>query len=120
MADMCSYVYRDYDDFDEGAAKKNLRPVAAEPMRKIREALSAITDWSEASINAAIEETAAALDVKMGKVAQPLRVAVVGRAASPGIDITLKLAGKEACLRRIERALEYISSREAEQQKAEQ
>ena len=47
----------------------------------------------------------------MGKVAQPLRVAVVGRAASPGIDVTLKLIGKEACLRRIDKALEYISNR---------
>lgn len=120
MADTCSYVYRDYDEFDEGAAKKNLRPVAAEPMKKIRQALSVIVDWNEASINAAIEETAEALGVKMGKIAQPLRVAVVGRAASPGIDITLKLAGKEACLRRIDRALEYISAREIEQQKAEQ
>jgi glutamyl-tRNA synthetase len=48
----------------------------------------------------------------MGKVAQPLRVAVVGRAASPGIDVTLFLVGKEACLRRIDKALEYISKRE--------
>ncbi len=49
----------------------------------------------------------------MGKVAQPLRVAVVGRAASPGIDDTPYLVGKEACLRRIDRALEYIAKREA-------
>jgi glutamyl-tRNA synthetase len=50
----------------------------------------------------------------MGKVAQPLRVAVVGRAASPGIDITLYLVGREACLRRIDKALEYIRQRAAE------
>ena len=50
----------------------------------------------------------------MGKIAQPLRVAVVGRAASPGIDITLKLAGKKACLRRIDKALAYIEARAAE------
>jgi glutamyl-tRNA synthetase len=49
----------------------------------------------------------------MGKVAQPLRVAVVGRAASPGIDITLKLVGKDATLRRIDKALAYIAEREA-------
>jgi glutamyl-tRNA synthetase len=44
----------------------------------------------------------------MGKVAQPLRVAVVGRAASPGIDVTLKLVGREASLRRIDKAMAYI------------
>jgi len=48
----------------------------------------------------------------MGKVAQPLRVAVVGRAASPGIDVTLELVGKEACLRRIDMALAFITNRE--------
>jgi len=46
--------------------------------------------------------------LNLGKVAQPLRVAVVGRAASPGIDITLSLVGKEATLRRLDRALAYI------------
>ena len=42
---------------------------------------------------------------------EPLRVAVVGRAASPGIDITLQLVGREACLRRIDRAIDYIRQR---------
>ncbi|MCP4454175.1 MAG: glutamate--tRNA ligase, partial [Planctomycetes bacterium] len=58
------------------------------------------------------EQVSAALELKMGKVAQPLRVAVVGRAASPGIDDTLYLVGKEASVRRIQRALEFISQRE--------
>jgi glutamyl-tRNA synthetase len=52
---------------------------------------------------------AAELGLGLGKVAQPLRVAVVGRAASPGIDITLHLVGREACLRRIDRALNHIA-----------
>ena len=50
----------------------------------------------------------------VGKVAQPLRVAVVGRAASPSIDVTLHLVGREACLRRIDRAVEFIRSREGQ------
>jgi glutamyl-tRNA synthetase len=39
---------------------------------------------------------------------------VVGRAASPGIDVTLQLVGKEATLRRIDKALAFISAREAQ------
>jgi glutamyl-tRNA synthetase len=50
----------------------------------------------------------------MGKVAQPLRVAITGRAASPGIDVTLHLVGKDATLQRITRALTFITDREAE------
>jgi len=56
-------------------------------------------------------DVAESLSLKMGKVAQPLRVAVVGRAASPGIDVTLQLVGREACLRRIDMALAYINKR---------
>jgi len=61
-----------------------------------------------------VKDVAESLDLKMGKVAQPLRVAVVGRAASPGIDVTLHLVGREACLRRIDRALDYIEKRTEE------
>ena len=60
-------------------------------------------------------DVSAALSLNMGKVAQPLRVAVAGRAASPGIDVTLELVGREACLRRIDKALAYINHRVEEQ-----
>jgi glutamyl-tRNA synthetase len=50
----------------------------------------------------------------MGKVAQPLRVAVVGRAASPGIDVTLFLVGREATLRRMDKAIEFVRQRAAQ------
>jgi glutamyl-tRNA synthetase len=59
-----------------------------------------------------VSDVSEQLELNMGKVAQPLRVAVAGRAASPGIDDTLFLAGREATLRRIDRALEFIRQRE--------
>ena len=71
-----------------------------------------MVNWDEATLHQCVEEVSASLELKMGKVAQPLRVAVVGRAASPGIDVTLALIGKDACLRRIDLALEYIRKRE--------
>ena len=51
------------------------------------------------------------LGIKMGAVAQPLRVALVGRAASPGIGTTLLLVDKRRTLARIQRALEYVADR---------
>lgn len=111
MAEISEFIYRDFDEYDEKAAKKNLRPVAKEPLEKMKEALAALDEWTEEALHKTVETVSEALGVKMGKVAQPLRVAVVGRAASPGIDVTLKLIGKEACLRRIDKALEYISNR---------
>ena len=113
MAEMSAFCYQDYEAFEEKAAKKHLRGVAREPLERMREALSELEDWQEEALHGVVEQVSEALELKMGKVAQPLRVAVVGRAASPGIDTTLYLVGKEACLRRIDKALEYITQREA-------
>jgi len=113
MAQISEFIYRDFEHYDEAAAKKHLRPVAVKPLRKVRELLSAMPEWTPEHLHRAVDEAAAALEIKMGKVAQPLRVAVCGRAASPGIDVTLYLVGRDACLRRIDRALDFIEQREA-------
>jgi glutamyl-tRNA synthetase len=51
----------------------------------------------------------------MGKIAQPLRVALTGTAVSPSIDKTLWLTGRDRSLARIARALEYVLIRAASQ-----
>jgi glutamyl-tRNA synthetase len=111
MAEISAFFYRDYEDFDENAAQKHLKMTAREPLGQVRDRLAVLDDWEEEKLHQVVIDVAESLNLNMGKVAQPLRVAVVGRAASPGIDVTLQLVGKEACLRRIDRALEYISTR---------
>ena len=111
MARISAFFYRDFEAYDEPAARKHLRPVAREPLLRMRAALESLGEWTPEALHQAVVEVAGALDMKMGKVAQPLRVAVVGRAASPGIDVTLHLVGREACMRRIDRALEFIQKR---------
>jgi glutamyl-tRNA synthetase len=111
MAEISAFIYKDFDDYDEKSARKHLRPVVLEPLEKLREALATLDDWNPEAIHRTVTEVAESMDLKLGKVAQPLRVAVVGRAASPGIDITLQLVGREACLRRIDRAIDYIRQR---------
>ncbi len=112
MAEISAFFYQDFKEYDEAAAKKHLRPVARQPLERMQAMLSELSDWTAGALHAAVERVATELEPNMGKVAQPLRVAVCGRAASPGIDVTLWLTGKEAVLRRIERALEYIRKRE--------
>jgi glutamyl-tRNA synthetase len=114
LAEISAFCYRDFDDYDPDAAKKHLRPAAREPLARVRADLEmlALEDWTPETLHRAVERVAEDLGEKLGKVAQPLRVAIVGRAASPGIDVTLELVGKEATLRRIDRALAFIAARE--------
>jgi glutamyl-tRNA synthetase len=111
MAEISAFFYRDYEEFDDKAAKKNLNAAAREPLEQVRDKLASLDDWEAGKLHQLVIDVAELLDLKLGKVAQPLRVAVVGRAASPGIDVTLQLVGREACLRRIDKALVYINKR---------
>ncbi|MCP5142944.1 MAG: glutamate--tRNA ligase [Gammaproteobacteria bacterium] len=113
MAEISEFIYRDFDEFEEAAARKHLRPVAAEPLKAVRDRLAALDEWSPEPLHAMIQTLAEEMELNMGKIAQPLRVAVVGRAASPGIDVTLHLVGKDATLRRIDKALAFIEARAA-------
>ena len=111
MAAQSAFYFVEPDGYDEGAAQKHLRPVAAAPLAKLLDALTELDVWQRQYLERAVNETIEALDIKLGKVAQPLRVALSGRAATPSIDITLELVGKERTLARIKRALRFIENR---------
>jgi len=113
MAEGSRIYYEDFDAFDPGAAKKHLRPVAEAPLRAIRDALADLATWEPEALDAAVRLTAEELEVGMGKIAQPLRVALTGNSMSPSIDLTLWLVGRERSLDRITRALEYVEIRAA-------
>ncbi|EMH9470499.1 TPA: glutamate--tRNA ligase [Proteus mirabilis] len=112
MAESCHYFYVDFDSFEETAAKKHLRPVARQPLEVVRDKLSAITDWTAENVHKAIQETAEELEVGMGKVGMPLRVAVTGAGQSPALDVTVHAIGKSRSIARINKALDFITDRE--------
>ena len=111
LVDKSLYFYFDFDRYDEGAAKKHLRPVAAKLMSDIRERFEALEPWQAPLIHHALQACVEANDSKLGKIAQPLRVAVSGTAATPPIDVTLELVGKDKTLERIDAALGFIATR---------
>jgi glutamyl-tRNA synthetase len=115
MAEISAFFYRDFDDYEPKAAKKHLKAAALDPLQQVRDRLAALDDWAGEKLHQVVTDVSEALSLNMGKVAQPLRVAIAGRAASPGIDVTLELVGREACLRRIDKALAYINHRVDEQ-----
>lgn len=111
LAEMSQFYYRDFEEFDEKMAKKQLRPVAAEVLQAAQSALKALDNWNIEAIHDVIHGVAEQLEIKMGKVGTPLRVAVTGGAPSPSLDLTIYLIGQEASDRRINKALEYIAQR---------
>ncbi|MFC4654804.1 MULTISPECIES: glutamate--tRNA ligase [Rheinheimera] len=114
MVEVSRYFYEDFAEFDEAAAKKHLRPVAAEPLAAVKSKLAELTEWTAEAVHGAINAAAESLGLGMGKVGMPLRVAVTGGGNSPSLDLTLTLIGKARCLSRIEMALGYIQNRAAD------
>jgi len=114
LADICRFFYQDFDAYDEKVANKQLKAAASEPLQLIRDRLAQLGDWQQEAIHAVIHDAAEELDLKMGKVGMPLRVAVTGGAPSPSLDLTVYLIGRERCLKRIDMALDYIRQRAAQ------
>jgi glutamyl-tRNA synthetase len=108
MVEKSTFAFRDFDHYEETAAKKHLKAVALEPLRIVRESLESVSEWTPEAIHQAVLAAAESADVKLGKLAQPLRVAVTGTATSPSIDQTLWLVGKSRTLARIDAAIAHI------------
>jgi len=113
MADKSEYFFSDFEDYDTKAAQKHLRPVVRDMLADVRSRLSVVEPWRAELIHAQVIATVEDYDAKLGKLAQPLRVAVSGTAATPPIDETLLLVGKARTLERIDRALVFIDRRTA-------
>lgn len=109
MADNSVFFYREFDDYEPKAARKNLTADIAGPLGVLRDRLADI-EWSREAIHDAVSQVAEQHELKLGKLAQPLRVAVSGGGVSPPIDITVFLLGRKITLERLERALQAIAS----------
>ncbi|MEK7712163.1 MAG: glutamate--tRNA ligase [Pseudomonadota bacterium] len=108
MAAASAFFYKDVAVYEPKDAAAHLKPDVLEPLTELRKWLVGLPQWSAETIHAAVNGLAEARGLKLGKIAQPLRVAVTGRAVSPPIDITLALLGREQTLKRLDRVLEHI------------
>ncbi|MBA2649188.1 MAG: glutamate--tRNA ligase [Legionella sp.] len=111
MCQMSLYFYKDTIEYEDGAVKKHLRPVILEPLNALNDRLKTVNSWDAQSLQTCINDICAQFDINMGKLAQPVRVAVTGTSMSPSIDVTLTLIGKERVLNRLKAALEKIKCR---------
>jgi len=106
MAEKARVWYAPLEAYDEQAVAKHLKtPTARVALEAAHAQFAALADWKVEGIHGAIEAAAASIGEGMGKVAQPLRVALTGTQVSPSIDQTVFLAGRDEALRRIEAAM---------------
>jgi len=108
MAEGSRFFFEETKDYEPQAAAKNLTAEALPGLEALRAKLASLPEWSAIALHDALNATAEGLGLKLGKLAQPLRVAVSGGGVSPPIDATLALLGKEKSLARLDRALEHI------------
>ncbi|WP_146454414.1 glutamate--tRNA ligase [Vibrio splendidus] len=114
LAEQSRYFYEDFSEFEAGAAKKHLRGVAKGPLELALAKVEALEDFTTANIkDGVITAVCEELEIGMGKIGMPLRVAVTGGGQSPSVDAVMELVGKERVIARIKMALEFIAEREA-------
>ncbi len=110
MAENSAFFYQEISAYDEKAARKHLVAETEPLLNELKAAFGKLPEWSAERLHAVIQSTAEKHGLKLGKVAQPLRVACSGGTVSPPIDITLELLGREKVLKRLEDAIEFIRS----------
>jgi len=110
LTDSILYCFQEFDDYEPKAARKALKPESMEALQQLYNYLGELESWDTQSIHGVIEKITGELGVGMGKVGQPLRVAVTGGSFSPPIDQTVELLGRERSISRIKRAIDYIST----------
>jgi glutamyl-tRNA synthetase len=106
LVEFASFYLNDEIAIDPKAAAKFLKPEIAEPMNAVADELDAlIDDFSEASIQAAFERVLARFDLKLGQLAQPVRVALTGGTVSPGIYEVIVVLGRARTVARLRIAI---------------
>ena len=104
MAANSVFFFRAPAAYDEKAVRKHITPEVLALLSEVIGALGAQEPFSAPAIHALISETAAAKGVALGKLAQPLRLAVCGGTVSPPIDATLEILGRAETLARLRTA----------------
>lgn len=102
LVDSARFIFAERPLELEPKAAAVLTPDTRQLIEKLRAALESVTPWTAASIEAAMRDFAEQNNLKLGAIAQPLRVALTGRTTSPGIFDVLAVLGRQTCLERLQ------------------
>jgi glutamyl-tRNA synthetase len=111
MAAAARFYFLDPRPYEEKAATKFLTLAAVPMLKEIGARLADLPDPSEEAVNRLFTDLAQTTGQKMANLAQPVRVALTGKTASPGLYEIIHILGREEALRRIQRAVEFAEGR---------
>jgi glutamyl-tRNA synthetase len=104
MAEKSRYFYEN-PEYDSAAVIQHLTPAVPPVLIAVKEEIISLSEWNKEILHQLIVNIAEKLGLKLGKIAQPIRVAVTGNTISPSIDLTLFLLGRERTVERLNAAL---------------
>ena len=110
MAQSALFFYLEEITFEEKAARKFLKPAALAPLALLAEKLKALESYTQENLEDVFRDVMEQTGLKLGKIAQPVRVALTGKTASPGIFEIIAILEPKRVIPRLEKAIRYIES----------
>ena len=114
LVEASRYFFADFADYEEAGVRKHFdRDDAIPILEAVAETLSRVEPWTQAAIEHALRGLAERMGVGTGRIFHPTRLAVSGRTVGPGVFDVICWVGRDRCLARIHRAIEWIRQRRA-------
>jgi glutamyl-tRNA synthetase len=110
MAQAASFFYLEEVTFEEKAARKFLEPAALAPLALLTKKLKVLASYTQENLEDVFKDVMEQTGLKLGKIAQPVRVALTGKTASPGIFEIIAILEPERVIPRLEKAIRYIEA----------
>ncbi len=111
LAENGRFYFQDQVTYDEKADAKFLRPNVLVLLDDLYERLEKLSEFKQSDLEKTFLEFLEEKQINLGKIAQPIRVALTGRTVSPGIFDVMDVLGKQAVLKRLEKAIVHIRSK---------
>ncbi|MFH1992607.1 MAG: glutamate--tRNA ligase, partial [Pseudomonadota bacterium] len=115
MADDAFFYFSDDIQYEEKAAQKFLKPPALEGLNLLIDRLAQLAQFDEKALEGVFLAVMETTGLKLGKIAQPVRVALTGKTASPGIFEIIEVLGKDRVIARLKKAVQFVLDQEKQQ-----
>lgn len=114
LADAMCCLLKPLTAYDEKSEKKAFKAAAIEPLDRVISHCRAVNDWNAADLHQVIADVVAELDVGFGKVGMPVRLALLGTAQGPAIDVIMRILGQSETIHRLQQAIQHIRDKQAD------